>query len=115
VTTQSIERCINGISVTLTPFHWLSTRAAYGRDDATQIDRFYVRNGEGPVGTSRPGFAMRTRGVFVNQNTELGSTATFHLTSALTSKTTVGVQWIDSKTTSNSLAGSGWRDNPRSG
>lgn len=108
VSTQDIDRHVNGISATLTPFRWLSARVAYGRDATTQVAQFYTRRNEGPANAlMRVGYATQSRAEFTRQTFDIGATATHRLTSWLTGRTSVGLQGLKSNERFDSLSGNG--------
>lgn len=93
--TQGINRFINSTSVQYNPLSWLAMRGAVGIDYTARLDRSYNRLNEGPAeGTRRLGNASQFRTASQQQTVDLGSTGTFQLASWLSSKTSVGMQYI---------------------
>ena len=94
-TTQSINRFINSISAQYAPTSWLAARASVGSDFALRNDAYLSKVGEGPnAGTTRTGEVTSTRADLNQQSVDLGATTTFLLRSWLSSKTSVGMQYL---------------------
>ena len=94
-TTQAINRFINSISAQYAATSWLAARASVGSDFALRNDAFLSKVGEGPnAGTTRTGNVQSTRADLNQQSVDLGGTATFQLRPWLSSKTSVGMQYL---------------------
>ena len=107
VSSQGIDRYVNGISATLTPFRWLSARVAYGRDATAEVGRSYTRRDEGPGNSSvRTGHAVQSRAEFTSQTFDFGATANHRLTSWLDARTSIGIQGLKSDAKVDSISGS---------
>ena len=96
-TTQAINRFINSISAQYAATSWLAARATVGSDFALRSDQSLSKVGEGPnAGTTRTGSVQSTSSDLNQQSVDLGGTATFQLRSWLSSKTSVGMQYLRS-------------------
>ncbi len=94
-TTQSINRFINSISAQFTPETWLAFRASVGSDVAIRNDASLSKVGEGPnAGTTRTGSVQSTRAELNQQSVDLSSTGTFQLRPWLSTKTSIGMQYL---------------------
>lgn len=80
------------------PFSWLSNRAVFGLDQISGYSYRFARANEGTItGWGPPGQTGgrdANRNVFSRYSVDVGSTASFTLTPAITSKTSVGAQWF---------------------
>ena len=93
--TQSIDRYINTVSAKVQPRPWLSARASFAKDDATQHDLSLVLTNEGPQSNfDRSGYLSESD--FVTSNTTLtaSATASFAPVGWFGTTTTVGAQGI---------------------
>jgi TonB-linked SusC/RagA family outer membrane protein len=72
---------------------WLSTRATVGGDFSDVFLDALQRRGEGPLGTNRNGRRQNSRTDARLYTSDLGASAAFDLSSVLTSRTSVGVQY----------------------
>ncbi|MEK7381392.1 MAG: SusC/RagA family TonB-linked outer membrane protein, partial [Gemmatimonadota bacterium] len=93
-TEQGIQRLTTSALTTYTPTSWLSLRSLLGLDLTSRIDNQLNRLGEGPAfATFQRGLAREDRRTIQQYTVNFGGTANFQLTDAISSKTTVGVQW----------------------
>ncbi|MDB4916113.1 MAG: putative outer membrane protein [Gemmatimonadetes bacterium] len=72
---------------------WLSTRATFGGDFSDVFLDALQRRGEGPLGTNRNGRRQNSRSDARLYTADLGASALFDMSSALTSRTSMGVQY----------------------
>ena len=94
-TSQAINRFINSAAAQYNPFSWLQTRATVGVDFTARVDQNLNRVGEGPnTGTVRQGNITNNRAELNQQSVDLGGTITKNLFSWMTTKTSVGMQYI---------------------
>ena len=94
-TTQAINRFLNSINAQYAPTTWLALRASVGSDFALRNDAFLAKVGEGPnAGTTRTGNVTSVRADLNQQSVDLGGTGTFQLLPWLSSKTSVGMQYL---------------------
>ena len=93
-TSQSINRVLGSMNANWRPTSWLSNRGNIGVDYTGRVDAQICRRSNCPnFGSNRLGFVTNSRGNIRTFAFDLGSTATFDLTSNLNSKTTVGTQY----------------------
>ena len=106
---QGVNRFIGSVNANWRPTSWLQNRADIGTDltDRSENDDLY--NGEGPPisATYRQGFANNYRSNLRNFTANLSSTATWTVRPWITSKTTLGVQYVDFRQDGNSSTGTG--------
>jgi len=94
-TTQAINRFINSIAAQFTPTSWLNARATVGTDYTLRNDLFLSKVGEGPnAGTTRTGSIQSLRSELNQQSVDIGATASFNLLPWITSKSSVGMQYL---------------------
>ncbi len=108
-TDQEVNRFIWSTSAQWRPTTWLSNRAVVGQDYTARDDGNLLLRGEGPPlsATTRLGSRGVSRVNISNFTVDGSSTASFTPWTAVTFKTTVGGQYINSYT---SLAQSGGRE-----
>jgi TonB-linked SusC/RagA family outer membrane protein len=96
---QRINRVVGSLNANWRPTSWLQNRANVGIDHASRMDDNYLPRDQGaPIGYPyRSGFKEAGRGSIRNFTADFGSTGSWNLTSALNSKTTVGVQYVNYK------------------
>jgi TonB-linked SusC/RagA family outer membrane protein len=91
-TSDALTRYTSSLAGTYHPASWLSTRAILGLDYSNdQIDNLQM-NGQGPVAT-RPGTRTLGNNNIRQYSFDAGATALKQLTSALGSRTSVGLQY----------------------
>ncbi|HVS61663.1 MAG TPA: SusC/RagA family TonB-linked outer membrane protein [Gemmatimonadaceae bacterium] len=94
---QDINRFIGSLTPNWRPLSWLTARGNFGIDFTNRVDSDLCRQGQcSDFGSSRLGFKLNNRTNLFDYTFDLNSTAQFHLTNALGSKTTVGVQYYRS-------------------
>jgi TonB-linked SusC/RagA family outer membrane protein len=96
---QRINRVIGSLNGNWRPTSWLQNRANIGIDHASRMDDNLLRRDQGaPIGNPyRIGFKEAGRGTIRNFTADVGSTGSWNVTSALNSRTTVGVQYVNYK------------------
>jgi TonB-linked SusC/RagA family outer membrane protein len=101
---QRVNRAIGSLNVNWRPTSWLQNRADVGVDYASRIDDNLLRRGEGPPinTTYRNGFKDAGRAQVRNFTANVGSTGSWGISPALSSKTTVGAQYVNYKLDRNS-------------
>lgn len=89
---QEVERYITGANLNWQPTSWFTGRATFGLDNTTRHD-----NGFSPVG-AQPfdpfGFRISNRIQVRNYTVDLGGTASFDLTPSISSRSSVGSQFL---------------------
>jgi hypothetical protein len=96
-TTQDITRFLNSAQVNWEPFNWLSGRANIGYDFTGRLDKAINTFETGiNVQPARSGQVNDFRTNLTQTTVDVGSTATFSLNSWLSSRTSVGTQYIAS-------------------
>lgn len=104
--TQSINRFIGSTTLNWRPTSWWTNRADIGIDNTSRQDEALCQRGEcSDVGTHRLGYVQDDRATLTTTTGNLLSTATFGLRPGLSSKTTVGVQWVSYAFDQNSAHG----------
>lgn len=94
---QEINRFIGSISPDWRPLTWLTARGNFGVDFTNRVDSDLCRRSQcSDFGTSRLGFKGNNRTNFFKYTFDVSSTAQFHVSNAITSKTTGGVQYFRS-------------------
>lgn len=98
VTNQGINRFIGSANLSYRPTTWLTGIAVVGADVVNRKDTELCRRGQCPdFGNVRDeGFKTDNRAWFYNYTANLSSTASFQPLEALGSKTTLGVQYVNS-------------------
>ncbi len=94
-TNQAIERLITSVGTNYRPTSWLAFRGTAGLDFTNRLDTQICRFQNCPnIGINRQGFKEDNRTNFFVYTVDGSGTATRALSSALESKTTVGVQLV---------------------
>ena len=96
---QDTQRFTAGGTVTVDPFDWLQFRGTAGVDYYNRLDVSFFGRDIGVPGDSNDG---RKDSNYANQwqyTLDAGATASFDLTDAITSKSTVGVQYFENQYT----------------
>jgi TonB-linked SusC/RagA family outer membrane protein len=96
-TDQSLNRLLMSTNLNWTPTSWLQNRLNLGTDLADAVDGRFLFRGEGaPISaTNRNGFSNTNRSNTKTTTADIGSTATWRMSSAFVSKTTGGVQYTN--------------------
>jgi TonB-linked SusC/RagA family outer membrane protein len=103
VTTQNINRFINGLNAQFLPVPWLTTRANLGYDYSARNANFIQQFGQGPYGEqNRTGDVQNNRAETGIYTVDVGATATVSPRRGFGFKTSSGVQyfrnWFSSST-----------------
>ena len=94
---QDINRFIGSISPNWRPLSWLTTRGNFGVDFVNRVDADLCRQGQcSDFGSSRLGFKTNNRTNFFQYTFDASGTGQFHLSDAVSSKTTFGAQYFRS-------------------
>lgn len=94
-TTQQINRFINSGQANYTPLPWLTMRANVGIDYTLRVDNYINKLNEGPLtGVVRTGQVNNQRTELNQQTVDVGSTASWVPMPWLSTKTSVGMQYI---------------------
>lgn len=94
--TQYINRYMGSSNVNYRPVSWLSVRGDAGVDFIGRIDQELCRRGTcADVGTVRQGFVKDDRTNFRTITVNGIATATFNPFNAVTSRTSLGTQWVN--------------------
>jgi TonB-linked SusC/RagA family outer membrane protein len=92
---QKIGRFIGSVDGHWRPTRWLANRLNVGLDQTDRLDSDLCRFGDcSDFGTNRLGFAADNRTDIRNASFDAASTATFHPFASISSKTTVGSQYV---------------------
>lgn len=92
---QYINRFIGSTTLNWRPTSWWTNRADIGLDNTARQDEALCRRGNcSDVGTHRLGYVQDDRATLTTTTGNLLSTATFGLRPGVSSKTTVGMQWV---------------------
>jgi TonB-linked SusC/RagA family outer membrane protein len=95
-TSQTVNRFIGSTNASWRPTTWLSGRANVGLDFAGRIDQNLCRRGSCPnFSIYRQGFGNDNRTNIRNVSADVGGTASFQPLPWLTSKTTLGTQYVN--------------------
>jgi TonB-linked SusC/RagA family outer membrane protein len=96
-TGQGVNRFIGSTNATWRPFSWNQTRLTFGTDLTDRVDDNLLYRGEGPPITTnyRLGFKYNQRTNIRNTTLDLTSGANFNPLAWLTSRTTLGVQYVN--------------------
>ena len=94
VTTQDISRFVNSAQLSYLPYSWLSARATVGIDFTQREDQALQLFEQGILGANRQGNLNQQRATINQQTVDIGSTASFRPRPWLSSKTSVGMQYI---------------------
>lgn len=93
---QYINRYMGSTNVNYRPMSWLSARADAGVDFIGRVDQELCRRGTcADVGTVRQGFVQDDRTNFRTITLNGIATATFSPLATVTSRTSVGTQWVN--------------------
>jgi len=104
---QDINRFIGSLSPNWRPFTWLTTRGNFGIDFINRVDSDICRQGQcSDFGSSRLGFKINNRTNFFLYTFDASGTGQFHLSDAISSKTTFGAQYFRSIFARNGASGS---------
>jgi len=95
-TAQGVNRFIGSTSATWRPFTWNQTRMDFGTDLTDRVDDNFLFRGEGPPITTnyRLGFKTNQRTNLRNTTLNLTSGANFNPLAWLSSRSTVGAQYV---------------------
>ena len=94
---QDINRFIGSLSPNWRPTPWLTTRGNFGIDFINRVDSDICRQGQcSDFGSSRLGFKTNNRTNFFLYTFDVSGTGQFHLSDAVSSKTTFGAQYFRS-------------------
>ncbi|WP_439642217.1 SusC/RagA family TonB-linked outer membrane protein [Gemmatimonas sp.] len=93
-TSQAINRFINSAQVQYNPVSWLTTRATIGSDFTSRSDVGINLFDQGVLGVNRVGQISANRAELNQQTVDLGGTANKQVFPWLSSKTSVGMQYI---------------------
>jgi TonB-linked SusC/RagA family outer membrane protein len=108
VTTQTINRFINGLNAQYLPLPWLTTRANLGYDFAARNATFIQQFGQGPFGEqARSGSVQSNRAETGIYTVDAGATATMSAHRGFGLKTSAGVQYFRSFFSSSNGTGLG--------
>lgn len=92
------QRFTGSTALNWQPKHWLTTRATVGLDQNAGYGYRFARYGEGTItGWGPPGQTGgrdATRNTFSRYSVDLGATATWQAMPALSTRTSVGLQWF---------------------
>ncbi len=113
--TEGVSRFTGGLSGTVRPTAWLTGHGTVGLDNATTTDQQLTLPGQGFPSCGNPGcttfghLGYRSVGLYRTDlyTIDLGATAAATLTRVVSSKTTVGMQYNDRRTTGSGVAVSG--------
>jgi TonB-linked SusC/RagA family outer membrane protein len=96
---QRLNRYIGSLSANWRPTTWLETRMNFGNDFTDRVDDNLLLRGQGPPlnATYRLGFKFNTRADIRNLSGDIASSASWQVRDNVLSRTTVGVQYVDSK------------------
>ncbi len=112
---EGVSRFTGGLSATARPTGWLTGRGTVGLDNANTTDQMLTLPGQGFPSCGNPGcttygnFGYRSVGLYRTDlyTVDLGATATAALTRAVSSRTTVGMQYNDRRTSGSAIAVAG--------
>ncbi len=95
---ENITRVTSSMNANWNPLRWLSTRGTVGIDFTHNDYDNLQRRGEGPAGTFGAGTQRLGRRLDIGQKTtyvtvDLGSTASYDVTSGISAKSSLGVQY----------------------
>jgi TonB-linked SusC/RagA family outer membrane protein len=97
VTTQNINRFINGVNAQYLPISWLTTRANLGYDYSARNATFVQQFGQGPFGEqNRTGSVQSNRAETGIYTVDVGATATMAPRHGFGFKTSTGTQYFRS-------------------
>src|SRR3989454_781762 len=105
--TQDINRFIGSGTLNWRPTSWLAVRATRGVDFTHPLDTDLCRRNEcTSFGTTKRGFKTDNRTNFFSYTGEANATATFQLSPVLSSRTSVGAQYLKDVFDRNGASGS---------
>src|SRR5437899_4657518 len=105
--TQDINRFIGSGTLNWRPTSWLAVRATGGIDFTHRLDTDLCRRNEcTSFGTTKRGFKTDNRSNFFSYTGEANATATFQLSPVLSSRTSVGAQYLKDVFDRNGASGS---------
>ena len=105
--TQDINRFIGSGTLNWRPTSWLAVRATGGIDFTHRLDTDLCRRNEcTSFGTTKRGFKTDNRTNFFSYTGEANATATFQLSPQLSSRTSVGAQYLKDVFDRNGASGS---------
>src|SRR3989441_405698 len=105
--TQDINRFIGSGTLNWRPTSWLAVRATGGIDFTHRLDTDLCRRNEcTSFGTTKRGFKTDNRTNFFSYTGEANATATFQLSPVLSSRTSVGAQYLKDVFDRNGASGS---------
>ena len=105
---QGIERFTGGLTYNWRPASWLTTRATVGYDAVNREDiQFFPTGQVAPLDQNNEGIRIDNRFRISQTSVDLAATGRFKLSSALASKTSVGVQFFRDLSTGTLLTGRG--------
>ena len=94
---QNVNRFIGSGTANWRPANWLAFRATSGIDFTQRLDTDLCRRDECvDFGTTKTGFKVDNRTNFFSYTGDASGTATFQLTPAISSRTSVGMQYLKS-------------------
>lgn len=94
LTKQTVQRFTTGATANYSPVNWFTGRAVAGLDLTSRTDQLLNRFDEGPFfSLDRQGIAFEGRRTIAVYTVDVNGTATFDLTSSISSKTTAGVNY----------------------
>jgi TonB-linked SusC/RagA family outer membrane protein len=104
--TQGVERFTGGLTANWRPTGWLSTRATVGYDVTNRTDvQFFPTGQVADYLENRRGLKQNNRAQISQTSVDLAATGRFNLSSAWTSKTSIGGQFYRDMTTTNFALG----------
>lgn len=105
-TREDVNRFIGSLNASWRPLAWMSNRATVGVDYSAQEDDNICRLNECPGSATRIlGSVNNNRVSFYNYTVDLASSANFQPLAWLNSKTTAGLQYVNTRTDQNSAGG----------
>lgn len=106
LTTQNVQRFIGSTNFNWRPLRWLAARGDFGVDLTDRVDQSQQLFASGPdFGTQRLGSAQDSRGNTRNLTWNMGGTGTWQPLPWLNAKTSVGMQYVNELSHSNSASG----------
>jgi TonB-linked SusC/RagA family outer membrane protein len=105
---QGVERFTGGVTYSLRPASWLTTRATLGYDVVNREDvQFFPTGQVAPQDQNNDGIRTDNRFQISQTSVDLAATGRFKLSSALGSKTSVGAQFFRDLSSGTLLTGRG--------
>ena len=93
---QQINRFVGGLNANWRPFSWMANRGNVGVDYTSRTETDLCRRGQcSDFGTNRLGFSTDNRTNIRNFSFDLASSATFQPVPTVSSKTTLGAQYVN--------------------